>query len=358
MKKTLTLLLTVLVCTLHGQPTITSDFLPEIGDMILNVVGKDVDLIEPGESGANIFWDYSNVKKDEKVPNVVFEYVAPSESTFADLYPDATLAVAPRDIYSDSMPVTFYHASDERFELLGSSKPMVSHIYTVPRVFMMFPFSVGDSFEEDFETVNEINGLMSVTYGNVLVEADAYGTITTPQGTFDDVVRIKYTTNRIDSTGFASDNYTLLEQMIENYVWLKNTFGNSIASLTISSGMTTTVTGDRVVTEDLDENRSFSWNGLGVSSERQIDQKLSFKVVKYSPNPVYDNLEIIVHSECNCNLKMEVMNPEGHTFKIRNYDLKIGDNKLTLDVNRLPRGAYHIKITNKQGAKVIRFQKL
>lgn len=359
MKKTFTLLLLLFGLGSYGQPTITSSWVPNIGDVIQNAVGANTEAIDPGDSGANVNWDFSNVLKDETVPTGIFEYADPSESSFADLFPDANFAVIVKDIDPDSFPTTFYSVSNDKFELLGNAFPLVSYIYSDPEVFMQFPFSYGDSFEDDYVATSETNGLMSFVRGSVVVTADAYGTISTPHATFSDVIRVKYATYRVDSIAFGPGSYNLVEQNIVNYIWLKNTFGNSIASLSISNGTTTTVAGGMTFTDDLEEYRSFSWNEEDIVQLTQnMEGKLPLTIETYGPNPTNGFFNITLRSECDCNITIQVINQLGQKLKTRMYDLRYGNNALDIDISNIPVGNYIVKLIHEDGYGIFDIRKI
>ena len=345
MKTAFTLFLSVIALHLMAQPTITAAWAPGIGTMVQDVVGQDANNLTPGDSGANADWDYSNVMQDPNVPVVGFEYADPSVSNFANLFPDANLAVIVSGVDPNTLPTTFYKVGSDQFELLGNALPLTSFIYNDPQVLMRFPFSFGDSFEDDFEAMIDLNGIMSNQSGQVVVTADAYGTIKMPAGTYDNVIRVKTETTRTDSTSIAPGSYSLVKENIVTYTWYKNTVGNNIANLSITNGETITVTGGMTFTDVLPETRAFSWNTAGgASSLEEIKGVLPFEIISYGPNPVIDNFKIILNAEKNNTINWQLINLNGQLIKQNTIALIAGGNELIINMENVPAGQYFIKI--------------
>ena len=359
MKTAFTFFSFLIITALTAQPTITSNWAPNIGDMVEDVVGLNANLLEPGNDGANANWDYSNVMQDPNVPVAGFEFADPSVSDFANLFPTSNIAIVVSGIDPNTLPTTFYKKSSDQIELLGNALPMVSFIYSDPQVLMKFPFSYGDSFEDDFMAINDIIGIINEVDGQVTVTADAYGTIKTPKGTYSDVIRVKTESYKKDSTGLGAGSYNLVIEDIVNYSWYKNTVGHNIASLTITNGMTMTVAAGQVFGDTLMENRSFSWNNsTGTATFEEVSGTLPFDINSYGPNPVNDYFKINLNAECNCPLKMELINSLGQIIKSEQFDLFYGNNDLNISMADIPAGNYFIKLNSENAFGVFQVQKI
>ncbi|MEO1263830.1 MAG: T9SS type A sorting domain-containing protein [Bacteroidota bacterium] len=345
MKTLFTFILTISFLQLIAQPTINASWAPGIGDQVVDVVGTNANSLNEGNSGANAVWDYSGVAQDPNVPVAGFEYADPAVSSFASIFPDATIAVVVSGTDPNTLPTTFYKASNDQFELLGNALPMTSLVYSDPQVLMQFPFSFGDSFQDDFAATLDALGIMSFLSGDVVVTADAHGTITTPKGTFNNVIRIKTEMNRTDSIDFAPGSYSLVKETIVTYSWYGNTIGNNIANLSITNGETITVTAGTVFTDEIPETRAFSWNDTsGPNSLEEINGTLPFEINNFGPNPVDNNFRINIASEINGQVEMEIINHLGQIINRQTSTMFSGTNELEVSMENMPSGNYFIKL--------------
>ena len=359
MKTSFTLFFCFSISLMMAQPTLTSSWAPNIGDMVQDVVGANAINLEPGDNGANASWDYSAVMPDNNVPVGNFEYADPSVSSFANLFPEATIAVVVSGIDPNTLPTTFYKASNDKMELLGNALPTVNFSYDDPQKLAQFPFSYGDSFEDDFAATNDIIGIMSFVSGHMTVTADAYGTIKTPKGTFDDVIRIKTETTRRDSTPIAPGSESIVTLNTINYSWYKNTIGNNIASLTIESGENITIAAGQTIVTEIEETRAFSWNNLTTSSTfEKINGTLPFEINSIGPNPVVNDFKINLKSECNCNIEVKIISTFGQIIKRDQFDLYQGDNDLIIEAADFPAGNYFVKLIHENGYGVFQINKI
>ncbi|MEO0876163.1 MAG: T9SS type A sorting domain-containing protein, partial [Bacteroidota bacterium] len=86
------------------------------------------------------------------------------------------------------------------------------HLYT-------FPLQFGDNSEDDVEGVNTVNiqgnSLVTFRMGTTTTEVDGYGTLHTPAGTFENVLRVKRTEDLADDlSGIATT------QEVVRYDWV------------------------------------------------------------------------------------------------------------------------------------------
>jgi len=326
--------------------------------MVQSALGTDTEMIDPGEVGANANWDYSNVMKDETVPTTIFEFTDPSVSSSANLFPDANIAVVFSGFDPNTQPVTFYNKSSDKYEVIGNALPLTSIVFSDPQTIMEFPFSYGDVLTDNFTGESNFNNFITYIKGAVVLTADAYGTIKTPKGTFEDVIRVKTETSRVDSTNFFSESYTLVIYNIVNYIWLNNTIGTSIASLSFSSGEIKTVTQGMIVVNDLEEFRSFVWSDNETSSLKEIEGDLQLEILSYGPNPTTEIFNINLESECNCPINMEIINYLGEVIQTDNFNLNYGNNTIDVQLVDLPAGNYFVKLSRKDGFGIFQVQKI
>jgi hypothetical protein len=210
---------------LQAQPVITSNAMVQIGESA--PVQFVSDGFNPGMGGANVAWDFSQLQDDTL--GFTWEALSPATSPFVDSFPNANLAfkspvqngLQENWIYYD------WDATAETLNLHGSaaiitdsaSQDTFYYVLTAnPKLVQTFPFTNGDSYTDNFTGRNTISisnfTLVQTRNGSITVEADGYGSLVTPAGTFQNVLRIK-TTELITDTymGFGTD------QTITRYTW-------------------------------------------------------------------------------------------------------------------------------------------
>lgn len=173
--------LTLSATTVLAQPTITSATAGGVGD-VFSISTVNVEAFDPGPSGAGVTWDFSGITLTGATTS--YTYVNPATTPYADDFPDANVAAEQGGgIYS------YYKITSSEWSLQGLYPATLSMVYSDPEVLMNFPMSYGDTFSDDF-FCNYFAGYETNRDGSVTVEADAYGTLILPDGSYDNVLRV------------------------------------------------------------------------------------------------------------------------------------------------------------------------
>jgi hypothetical protein len=196
MKKIQQLMLSLaLPCLSFAQPTITN-----AGDLTIGTVLKfkscDGSTVTAGSAGANQVWNYANVTQ---LQDTVTEWmVHPSTTTNGNLFPSANLV----EKYSDGKFVYLNKTTNEN-QMVGyvdTTQSFPPTDYPDPMLIIKRPITFGNVFTDNFVMTG------SSTPGTITLNADAYGTLILPNGTFTNVLRVKMT---IVHPFFS----------VENYIW-------------------------------------------------------------------------------------------------------------------------------------------
>lgn len=158
---------------------------------------------------------------------------------------------------------------------------------------------------------------------------DAYGTLTTPSGTYSNVVRVHAFNLSKDSSAFTG----VTTSLVEAYNWYRAGFHNPILTYSID-----TANGNYAEYY----TQGFT---LGVDSK-----KVDAQAFKLYPNPAADvvNLEFSLSSTQSAAITLTDLS--GRTIKtIGAGDLKAGFNQLTIATADLPAGMYLINLQSAQG---------
>ncbi|MCW3121317.1 MAG: hypothetical protein JWQ38_809 [Flavipsychrobacter sp.] len=140
--------------------------------------------IAPGAGGAAVTWDFSTL------PLTALGYIkliTPSTSPYASTFPTATVCAEISPVGSSTHAYSYEKVSSTNWEALANNYSGVGtgKDYTPnPQSFLQFPFHYTDNFVDAFQTT--VGGPYNVT-----ITYDGYGTLTTPLGTYTNVVRIK-----------------------------------------------------------------------------------------------------------------------------------------------------------------------
>jgi hypothetical protein len=201
MKKfTLLIISIVAALTVFSQPVLTSYINLSIGDTYRYDGYSEVTNIEPGAGGANLTWDFSGITGEVFYEGNPAICVDPSTTPFADsaAVADANICTSPVDGVG---PYQYYDNDNSSQNLIamgfmaesGNSFSTYTNVLTA----FEFPFTYNDSFNDTWElmTFNINDNYYNMRDSSFMtVEADAYGTITTPLNVFSNVLRIKTTT--------------------------------------------------------------------------------------------------------------------------------------------------------------------
>lgn len=272
--------------------------------------------VQPGASGANVTWDFSNLVANG---DTMTEWmVAPSATSYASQFPTANLV----EKYSDGTFV-FANISGNQNHLVGYVDSIGNFVtkYPNPVLFMQRPITYNDVFTDAFTaqitgTSFSLNGS-----GNTNIEADGYGTLILPNGTFNNVLRVHYSMVEVDTlVGFGS--YTTTHA--ETYVWFDN--AHTSALFKIDSSSTSGAFNEKNVEYLLDET---------ISSVVNIDNALPTLNAFFSGN----DFTIVSTFQQNDDCEVKLFNALGQRFECETKQL--GSQLIAKPSHDLPSGFYN-----------------
>jgi hypothetical protein len=316
MKKLLLLLFPVCgAVTAIAQPTLTSaNFCPVIGEIYTN---RTCAYSAPGPGGASQTWNFGAV-----TPTAIGSttMVAPSSISGSSVFVGATLAS------NDGGGIGFTAVNSNTFQLVGvRPTPTLNIIYSNREDLMRFPFTMSNTYSDNFAATFTTSGAFYRT-GASTVTADGYGTLTTPAGTYTNVLRVRLQQVYKDSTwvGFPYEIYYNNDQ----YLWF--TPGTHNALLTVST-LSTSV---GPPSQFLIYLQSIS---TGVSETAPLAHAFSLY-----PNPTADRVNFKLHNTNGAEAKAIIYNSAG--IEAKQIVLSDNINGLSLDVSDLPDGIYFVRL--------------
>lgn len=193
----------LLLCGLvvFSQPTLTGSYNLEVGNTYRNDSYDGVTGIDPGPAGGGQNWDFGTIPNGTFIAGVPALCVDPAGTPFAD---SATVAGANLCIRNESGtdgPYVYYSLTNSEQVMLGlghyeSGNTSFLH-YTDALTALSFPFSYGDEHSDTYKYLLwniSAGGYFMKDSGSIHVEADAWGSIITPEGTYNNVLRLTTTT--------------------------------------------------------------------------------------------------------------------------------------------------------------------
>lgn len=191
--------------TLLGQVVITyNNHAPQVGQTVVmkSLFGDFTPLeIDPGTPGANKVWNFSTFVGDEEFST---SFINPAQTPFADSVAGTDINIASEFSDEETNGYAFFSVNQQgmsvkSFGLMESGLPFSYNEYDPAPKLMTFPFA----YENTYSTYGEIIYSYGEEFSMVnkvwtTVTADAWGTLTNPTGTYNNVLRVK--SQSIDSS--------------------------------------------------------------------------------------------------------------------------------------------------------------
>lgn len=206
-----------------AQPVFTRSHLYDTGSRYAITTVIKADTINLDTTGSGIVWDLAHLIAGSTVNGTVH---LPAGRPGIFNFPNATLCaeeLSPNGTTTNS----YYRVSDEAVSLIGTYESYNSDIkiqrYNPPLDQYRFPVSPGAAFEQQVDGIL-VYSIPGDTYGyfrkgSQSVVCDGYGTLITPKGTFENVLRIKTVLDYTDSLDLE-DMRQVTGYLIERFDWI------------------------------------------------------------------------------------------------------------------------------------------
>ena len=187
--------------SITAQPTLTMDLVPDIG--VTYDAKFSEGTIDPGNAGANQYWDYSNLTTGI---DIHFATLLPEDAPGAEYYPDADFVWHLVEFES----FIYYQITDDSISQMGGVNGAIGNItfHTINTDLedgIHLPINFGDSYS--FLTVYDnylFGNYLSTGSRDATLTADGWGTLVTEFGTYNNVMRVKIIREEF---GFSSTQY-------------------------------------------------------------------------------------------------------------------------------------------------------
>lgn len=214
MKNVIVFIILLISTSVFAQITITSSYNPQVGDIARNL-NCDTANINPGNSGANVNWNFSNLVITQDSSNIYFS--ASSSTPYGSSFPQANIAGNSNGTY------IYYQTSSSQILDYGLANSSIVAPLSNPATWMQYPFTYQSTINDNF--YGQFNVSLGIDYrsGTISVTGDAYGNLTMPYGVINNTLRVKIIQNIKDSIvvlGFSVVNTT----KVTTYFWYKQNY--------------------------------------------------------------------------------------------------------------------------------------
>ena len=293
-----------------SQPLIQStDLNPSIGETFTMHSSNYVD---PGPSGNNVVWDLSSM-------GIGTTYSTTFEAANSN-FPSSNITM---NAANQSYVYCQYNSSGQSVygQMVGSTVITFSDAQKL----IQFPINTSMNFTDAFSATFVSSGYNFVRSGSSSVSCDGYGTLTTPNGTYTNVARVKTIQNYTDVYSLGTITYS-----VTAYAWY-------LANVHLQLASVTTFNNSVQGTQSYGEYQSGT--NLGVNENES-------NLFKIYPNPFSSEITVNNVSQVE---KIEIINLNGQVEK------EISSNNLTetLNLNDLNNGIYLMKIYTKNGEQIL-----
>jgi len=328
--KNFTLLSAAMVVSsvLANAQTITSSWVPTVGfsqtHNVVNLSGP----IGPGSAGQGQTWNFAGASSDSSYTETNY---APVNATGGSNFPLASYGT---EVNSTS-GTSFYVGSSVALQLIGSYSGDMSGavIATCSNAIdlMQFPASFNSTFNDPYQVSITSPFLNFSIDGTNDVLVDGSGSLTTPSGTYNNVLRVKSIRN-YQYIGLPPLPGTVTEGSTTSYLWVSPDYpGYMLMNYSID-----------VQGTNSDTTITYSANPLGI-------QNVANQALQISPNPASEFVTVGFPSGTELN-RVEVLDLSGRVVSTETVNGK--SNRLTISTSTFTNGLYIIRAVDTKGAVV------
>jgi len=326
MKKSYIIIIAICLMRLGitAQPVITHNGnAPQIGD-IYNQSGANGNF-DPGPNGAGQNWDFSDITPTLSLSGTT---VTPASTPFSGDFPESNIAFH----YTGSGDYESYsYAEINTTEMLndgigmepGTANEFIIH-YTDAVKIMQYPFAFNDSYTDTYFTSYSVYGdMLTHEYGNIIVTADAWGSVSTPAATYTSTLRVKSERTYTDSVWVSGNFLSASTHTQTDYEWFTATSHTPVLSISVREDGTSAI---------------YSTSAVGIEEENLLQSQISLY-----PNPATDRINIKLPKGSTGHTDISIYDLTGKQIM---YLKKIGNNLFSANISSLVPGEYVIRMNS------------
>lgn len=329
MKNSLYIIL-LLTSAALAQVTLDSRKIPISGDRVY-IISADESGIDSMQGGSDKLWDFSSLYISDNFTTMKF--VHPSETPFADEFPQANLAAYSEEL-QELAGYMFYYGTASNLDLIGIRNAFYPEHYEDASRQINAPFGFGSVLHDEFAAEAEFDGVTLVKRGTRTLIGDAYGTLILPGKDPVDALRIK-TVDEIKTLYYYGEFEVANDNLISTtYTWYDQTgkfpLLTVIETLSWNDEDTLTARFAEVYTEDIPTN---------VKEPELIPMNAELR--QNYPNPFNPATEILFSVDRPGNVTLQVYDVLGNKVAdLVNGYREAGSHSVNFNASGLSSGTY------------------
>ncbi|HVD97727.1 MAG TPA: T9SS type A sorting domain-containing protein [Cytophagaceae bacterium] len=294
----------------NAQPSLVSSNIMPFGTVVTSHMAVDASPIDTTIKGANAVWDFSGLQSTTST--LVYTVMDPTQTTQGSNFPTSNWCR--KEVESGATSYRYFKLTSSTFERVGSYSTSVN-TYSDSQIEYVFPMTLGTS---SMDTWDNTNSSFGGTYNFICI---GYGTLTTPSGTYNDVLMVKIEADEVIVT-------------YDMYIWY-STSGVELLSYLVGDGF--------FFDDQITYVTSISSVATGVVFSTDFTQQLSIV------NPVKDDLKFNFGDFQPENFSYTISNMIGETVK--SGAIETSGNSGNIPCEELKTGIYFISLQDKDGNK-------
>jgi hypothetical protein len=329
------LIISAASATAIAQPTLTAATNNPVAGDVFYGFSVDTAGVGKGAAGASITWDFSSVVRSDSDTT---SYFTCASTPYCDSFAGANI------VMYDGSDYAYGISSATGLELIGAyASGNYMHLSDHSTMFK-FPMTYGTTFTDTFAAQFDIFGFTMFISGVNTFTCDAWGTITTPFGTFNNALRVRQVSVNKDSIDFMGSPEVNVSET-ESYSWYVAGFHSPLMTINYdTSGSGTPYVIDAKY-----------YRGLITSAVKDVVAKPT--TLNVYPNPATDNITFGFDiNGASTATNLIVYDATGRVVNtINGTNLKAGKNEVSLNVSNLPAGMYIVRLQGEGAAASARF---
>ncbi|MBN1633779.1 MAG: T9SS type A sorting domain-containing protein [Ignavibacteria bacterium] len=317
--------------TVFPQFTITSSYIPVIGDT-LKTSEADTTGLTPGEAGENKTWNFSNITILSGTPWEEV-YLQPLSTPYGNQFPNANIASINNNTNPD---YHYYQNTSSDWNMIGFAVTNFTKWFTIPYCRFHYPMSYCSQYNSTYKAYSNSGQATTHTTGFKTLTVDGYGTIILPGVTFNNVMRVKSTDESFDTIKVGGNVVSTNHTIITNYQWYKNGYKFPVFDYGHAESVSM---------------YSFKFASISIKNAPVFINQISetvpdkFELYQNYPNPFNPTTTIQFQVSSSKFIKLIVFDILGkEVTALVNEKLAPGTYEIIFDGSNLPSGVYFCKL--------------
>lgn len=327
MKIPLVLIASLILFTFSSaaQPEITlEDFTPEYSTQI---GFQKVEFLEQGEGGESLVWDFSG----SEIIGDTLLYIVEDPTDQEALWYNPNCTHFFRTIFGPEFE-QYWELENDTAQIVAWHVPVLGDPveYLQENTRFVFPLVYSNTFSDTSHYVIGIGQSAGGREEYSNVEVDSYGTLITPAGTFENVLRVKYSIDGIATEyGWGTTNSS--EYSLTRWVYLNSEYPHCLAEF------------ERYIEESDTTYKGLYFDSSIVSKIGEFpDSQLSLSVY---PSPADEFVTVVVNTKNALTVRIELKAVDGKVVaEWGTHQFSHTANEIKLNLPQLTSGIYYLHV--------------